>query len=112
MDSGKGNFGNFKITIKIKWKIEPLITLYPPDHVHHTREGSKSSLYPKGEKIVDKTDAWLKAFLAGGVKDCEEVKAAALKAGISKKDLRDARVRLGVVSSSITAWGLPKEGEA
>lgn len=52
---------------------------------------------------------WLKAFLKPGAINCEEVKEAAARAGFTRKELREAKIKLGVVSGSITVWSIPEE---
>ena len=58
---------------------------------------------------MDRCVAWLESVLADGAMNCEEVKELARKAGFTRKELRDARAKLDVISSSITIWSLPEE---
>lgn len=52
---------------------------------------------------------WLKAYLAGKILPCEEVRDAAFKAGFTKRELQVARAQLGVISGSVTTWSLPED---
>ena len=65
-------------------------------------------------KKNDKTaqcPAWLKTYLSGKIAPCDEVREAAFAEGYTRRELQQARMELGVVSGSITTWGLPKEDE-
>ena len=52
---------------------------------------------------------WLKQFLSAGWVPCDEVRAAAIRAGFSKRELLTARTELRVISGSVTTWQLPEE---
>lgn len=53
---------------------------------------------------------WLIGFLKDhGECSCDTVREAALEAGISKRDLKAAKLSCGVVSTSVVYWSLPED---
>jgi hypothetical protein len=60
----------------------------------------KAAQAPNGRQACDRLecDAWLHAFLAGGVKPAAEVMNASTAAGFSKDQIRRAKHRIGAVA--------------